>query len=103
PYRANPRGQIIGDLDGFLKLLFRREDMTLIGVHAIGEQATELVHTGMVAMLTNSNVRLLLDACFNMPTLSQLYKLAALDAASRERTGHSLLEAPAAKEYGLHE
>jgi NAD(P) transhydrogenase len=43
-----------------VKLLFRREDMMLMGVRAIGEQATELVHIGMVAMLTNSTARLFL-------------------------------------------
>ena len=46
-YQRNARGRIIGDLDGFLKLLFRREDMKLLGVHVIGEQATEVVHIGL--------------------------------------------------------
>jgi NAD(P) transhydrogenase len=94
PYKANPRGRIIGDLDGFLKLLFRREDMKLLGVHAVGEQATELVHIGMIAMLTNSTAHLLAEACFNLPTLGGLYKLAALDAISRALTGRSLVEGP---------
>ncbi len=52
PYASSARGRIIGDSDGFLKLLFRRQDMKLLGVHAIGEQATELVHVGMMALLT---------------------------------------------------
>jgi NAD(P) transhydrogenase len=95
PYRANPRGRIIGDVDGFLKLLFRRQDMKLLGVHVIGEHATELVHIGMMAILTDSTVELFAQACFNIPTLGELYKLAALDAIMRVRTGRALLESAA--------
>jgi NAD(P) transhydrogenase len=79
-YASNARGQIIGDVNGFLKLVFRREDMQLIGVHVIGEQATEIVHIGLVGILTNIKAELLVDICFNVPTLSMLYKAAALDA-----------------------
>jgi len=80
PYAANARGQIIGDLDGFLKLIFRKEDMQLIGVHVIGEQATEIVHIGLLGILTGIKAELLVDICFNTPTLSMCYKMAALDA-----------------------
>jgi NAD(P) transhydrogenase len=90
PYRANARGRIIGDEDGFLKLLFRRSDMKLLGVHAIGEHAAELVHIGLMAMLTNSSAELFMEACFNMPTLGELYKLASLDALSRAQMGRPL-------------
>jgi NAD(P) transhydrogenase len=79
-YANNARGQIIGDVDGFLKLVFRREDMQLIGVHVIGEQATEIVHIGLLGILTNIKAELLVDICFNTPTLSMCYKMAALDA-----------------------
>jgi NAD(P) transhydrogenase len=79
-YNDNARGQIIGDTDGFLKLVFRKEDMQLLGVHVIGEQATELVHIGLMAILTNVKAELFVDVCFNTPTLSTLYKTAALDA-----------------------
>ncbi len=82
-YAANARGQIIGDLDGFLKLVFRREDMQLIGVHVIGEQATEIVHIGLLGILTGIKAELLVDICFNTPTLSMCYKMAALDAIRR--------------------
>lgn len=50
-YAENPRGQIIGDRNGFLKLLFCKSDLTLLGVHVIGELATEIVHTGLIAMM----------------------------------------------------
>jgi NAD(P) transhydrogenase len=80
PYVDNARGQIIGDKDGFLKLLVRRDNMKLVGVHVIGELATEIVHIGLMAMLTDCSVQIFIEACFNVPTLSQLYKIAALDA-----------------------
>lgn len=80
PYFSTARGRIIGDSDGFLKLLFRRYDLKLLGVHAIGEQATELVHVGLMALLTGSGAGVFDEACFNIPTLGALYKVAALDA-----------------------
>ena len=79
-YADNPRGRIIGDDTGFLKLLFRREDMRLLGVHVIGEQATEVVHTGLVAMLAEAGADMFNRACFNYPTLGDLYKYATYDA-----------------------
>jgi NAD(P) transhydrogenase len=79
-YADNPRGRIIGDDTGFLKLLFRRGDMRLLGVHVIGEQATEIVHTGLVAMLAEAGADLFNRACFNYPTLGDLYKYATYDA-----------------------
>ena len=79
-YGDNARGRIIGDKDGFLKLLFRRGNMKLAGVHVIGELATEIVHIGMMAMLTSSSAEVFVEACFNVPTLSALYKNAALQA-----------------------
>jgi len=82
-YQDCARGRIIGDQHGFLKLLFRRADMKLLGVHMIGEQATDLVHIGMMAMLSDSTAMIFEEACFNVPTLGELYKLATLDAMSK--------------------
>jgi NAD(P) transhydrogenase len=79
-YEDNARGQIIGDKDGFLKLLFRRDNLKLVGVHVIGELATEIVHIGLIAMLTESTADLFVEACFNVPTLGMLYKTATLKA-----------------------
>jgi NAD(P) transhydrogenase len=79
-YAANARGQIIGDTKGFLKLLFREDDLALLGVHVIGEQATELVHIGLMVMRMGGGADLLWKTCFNYPTLGDLYKLAAHDA-----------------------
>jgi len=79
-YAHNPRGQIIGDKTGFLKLVFKRDDMKLLGVHVIGELATEVVHIGLMALMTGGGADLFLDTCFNYPTLGDLYKLATTDA-----------------------
>jgi NAD(P) transhydrogenase len=82
-YATNARGQIIGDHKGFLKLLFQEEDMKLLGVHMIGEQATELVHVGLTALLTGSGADLFINSCYNYPTLTEVYKYATYDALGR--------------------
>jgi NAD(P) transhydrogenase len=79
-YADNPRGQIIGDDAGLLKLIFRPEDMRLLGVHVVGEHATELIHIGLVAMLAGVGANLFNRVCFNYPTLGELYKLATYEA-----------------------
>jgi NAD(P) transhydrogenase len=79
-YKTNARGEIIGDQDGFLKLLFRAEDMKLLGVHIIGEQASELVHIGLTALLAGGTADLFLATCYNYPTLSEIYKYATYSA-----------------------
>lgn len=86
-YAEVARGKIIGDGDGFLKLLFRRSDMKLLGVHVIGEFASEVVHIGVMALMVGASADLLLDTCFNHPTLGELYKLAAHDALLCDRSG----------------
>jgi NAD(P) transhydrogenase len=84
-YEDLPRGQIIGDVTGFLKLLFRHDDMRLLGVHVCGEHATEVVHIGLMAMLLEAGADVFNRACFNYPTLGDLYKNATYDAILRRR------------------
>ncbi|MFL5357625.1 Si-specific NAD(P)(+) transhydrogenase [Archangium sp.] len=84
-FSTNARGQIIGESEGLLKLLFRREDLRLLGVHVLGEQASELVHVGLVALMTGASARLFVETCFNYPTLSEAYKTATYDAMEREK------------------
>jgi len=84
-YADNPRGQIIGDETGLLKLIFARDDMRLLGVHVVGEQATELVHIGLVVMMSNSGAELLNRTCFNYPTLGDLYKYATYEAILKQK------------------
>ncbi|GHG97632.1 Si-specific NAD(P)(+) transhydrogenase [Comamonas sp. JC664] len=80
PFATNPRGQILGDTHGLLKLLFHRESLKLLGVHVMGPQASELVHVGLMALMTGATARLFVETCFNYPTLSEAYKAATFDA-----------------------
>jgi NAD(P) transhydrogenase len=80
-----PRGDIIGDNVGFLKLLFHEQDMRLLGVHVMGEQATEVVHLGLLAMMMKATADLFHQTCFNYPTLGDLYKYATYDAMLQYR------------------
>ena len=87
-YSQNARGMIVGDDDGFLKLIFQfNEDlsrpMKLLGVHVIGDIASELVHIGVNALMTGAGSDLFIDTCFNYPTLGELYKYATYDAMGR--------------------
>ena len=84
-FEANARGQIIGDAHGFLKLIFSGEDMRLIGVHVIGENASEIIHIGLTAMLVEQGADLFIQTCFNYPTLSETYKYATYDAMGRRQ------------------
>ena len=85
-YASNARGHIIGDDKGFLKLLFRFDDMKLLGVHMIGEQATELIHVGLTALLLDQHADLFIQTCYNYPTLTDLYKYATYDALGKRAT-----------------
>jgi pyruvate/2-oxoglutarate dehydrogenase complex dihydrolipoamide dehydrogenase (E3) component len=80
PFLTNPRGQIIGETHGLLKLLFHRESLKLLGVHVLGEQASELVHIGLTALVAGAGAQLFVETCFNYPTLSEAYKAATYDA-----------------------
>ena len=84
-YNQNARGMIIGDCDGFLKLIFEFNNdlscpMKLLGVHVIGEIASELIHIGVSALIIGAGSNLFIDVCFNYPTLGELYKYATYDA-----------------------
>jgi NAD(P) transhydrogenase len=84
-YRELARGQIVGDSYGVLKLLVSPVDRKLLGVHIFGTQATELVHIGQTVMGCGGTIDYLVDAVFNYPTLSEAYKVAALDATNKMR------------------
>lgn len=76
----NARAGIIGDAHGLLKLVFSTPDLRLLGVHLIGEQASELVHIGLTVLLANAGADLFLQTCYNYPTLAETYKAATYDA-----------------------
>ena len=78
-FETNARGQIIGDLDGMIKLLFSPSDQKLLGVHIIGEGASELIHVGLFVLSQGLTIDAFIQAVFNFPTLSESYKYAAYD------------------------
>jgi len=78
-FKNNPRGQIIGDMSGMIKLIFSPHNKKLFGVHIIGEQASELIHIGAHVMIAGSTVDAFIQAIYNYPTLAGLYKDAAND------------------------
>ncbi|MBN2319890.1 MAG: Si-specific NAD(P)(+) transhydrogenase [Acidobacteria bacterium] len=82
-YRELARGQILGDDSGLLKMLFSRKTKQLLGVHAIGTGATELIHIGQAVLRLGGGLDYFLHTVFNYPTLAEGYKVAALDAANK--------------------
>jgi len=82
-YREIARGQILDDDSGLFKMLFHRETRQLLGVHAIGTGATELIHIGQAVIGTGGGLDYFLQTVFNYPTLAECYKVAALDAANK--------------------
>jgi NAD(P) transhydrogenase len=82
-YREIARGQILGDDSGLLKMLFHRETRRLLGVHAIGTGATELIHIGQAVLGLGAGLEYFLRTVFNYPTLAECYKVAALDASNK--------------------
>jgi len=90
-YENNARGHITGDTAGMLKLIFSRGDKKLLGVSIIGENATELIHIGMMALDNGLTIDEFIEQVFNYPTLSELYKYAAYDGLGN-LAGHKLRE-----------
>ena len=77
------RGQIAGDATGMLKLLFHRDTRKLLGVHVIGESATEIIHIGQAVMALGGTIDYFRDTVFNYPTMAECYKVAALDGLNK--------------------
>jgi NAD(P) transhydrogenase len=89
-YRDNGRGQITGDLSGLVKLVFSSHDLKLLGVHILGEMASELVHVGQSCLLFGGTIDVFIQSVFNYPTLGEAYKYAAYDGLgnlARARAG----------------
>ena len=78
-YRDNSRGQITGDLSGLVKLVFSTTDLKLLGVHILGEMASELVHVGQGCLHFGGTIDYFIQSVFNHPTLAEAYKYAAYD------------------------
>jgi NAD(P) transhydrogenase len=78
-YRINTRAQIIGDMKGLVKLIFEKPSLRLLGVHIVGDHASELLHTGMMVMQFGGTINAFIECVFNFPTLGEAYKYAAYD------------------------
>jgi NAD(P) transhydrogenase len=86
-YREIARGQILGDSTGLLKLVFHLDTHALLGVHIIGEGASELVHIGQAVLAFGGSVEYFINTVFNYPTLAECYKTAAFDGINRLGVG----------------
>ena len=82
-YREIARGQIRGDTTGRLKLIFHRDTKQILGVHIIGEGASELLHIGQAVMILGGTVEYFVDTVFNYPTLAECYKAAAFNGLNK--------------------
>lgn len=88
-YTDMPRGKILGAKAGFLKLIFSKEELRILGVHAIGHLATEIIHYGVLLVEEKKTLPDLIGQVFNFPTLHELYKYAAYDGLSNF-SGHKV-------------
>jgi len=82
-YRDTARGQIRGDTTGRLKIIFHRDTLAILGVHIIGEGASELLHIGQAVMTLNGTINYFVETVFNYPTLAECYKLAAFNGVNK--------------------
>src|ERR1700733_6306364 len=82
-YKEIARGQIVGDVTGLLKLIFHSETHKLLGIHIIGEGASELIHIGQAVLSFGGTVDYFVNTVFNYPTLAECYKVAAFDGINR--------------------
>jgi NAD(P) transhydrogenase len=84
-YRETARGQLLGDLDGMLKILIHQDSHVVLGVHIIGTGATELLHIGQAVMAFKGTAEYFVNTVFNYPTLAECYKVAALNGLNKLR------------------
>jgi NAD(P) transhydrogenase len=82
-YREIARGQIRGDTTGRLKLIFHRETKELLGVHIIGEGASEILHIGQAVLILKGTIDYFVNTVFNYPTLAECYKAAAFNGLNK--------------------
>jgi NAD(P) transhydrogenase len=82
-YDEVAKGQMAGDDSGMLKLLFDPDSLKLLGVHAIGEGATEIIHVGQTVLAFEGTIEFFRDSVFNYPTFAEAYKVAALNGLNK--------------------
>ena len=82
-YEELAKGQMVGDETGMLKILFHPETHRLLGIHAIGENATEMIHIGQAVLALDGTIDYFRDTVFNYPTFAEAYKVAALNGLNK--------------------
>jgi NAD(P) transhydrogenase len=82
-YEDVAKAQLLGTVDGVLKILFDPKSLRILGVHIIGESAAELIHIGQAVLALGGTLEYFRDAVFNYPTLAEAYKVAALNGFNR--------------------
>lgn len=82
-FRETSRGHIMGLESGMLKMIFSLKTRRLLGIHIVGEGATELIHIGQAVLNLKGTVEYFVENTFNYPTLAEAYKIAGLDAWNR--------------------
>jgi NAD(P) transhydrogenase len=82
-YEELAKAEMLGDRSGMLKLLFHPETLKLLGIHAIGQRATEIIHIGQAVLAFGGTIEYFRDAAFNYPTLAEAYKVAALNGLTK--------------------
>jgi len=82
-YEELAKGQMLGDQQGMLKLIFHTETLKLLGVHIIGDRAAEIVHIGQAVLALNGTIEYFRDTVFNYPTMAEAYKVAAFDGLNK--------------------
>jgi NAD(P) transhydrogenase len=82
-YEEIARGQMVGDDTGMLKILFHPDTLQVLGVHAIGDQATEIIHIGQAVLAMDGTIDFFRDCVFNYPTFAEAYKIAALNGLNK--------------------
>lgn len=100
-FRETSRGHIMGLQRGMLKMLFHIETRKLLGVHIVGEGATELIHIGQAVLVLGGELSYFIDNVFNYPTLAEAYKIAALDAWNRLSLHDPIAEAEGAADLAV--
>jgi NAD(P) transhydrogenase len=82
-YQEIAKAEMLGDGTGMLKLLFQSETRKLLGIHAIGQRATEIIHIGQAVLAFGGTIEYFRDTVFNYPTLAEAYKVAALNGLNK--------------------
>ena len=82
-FESLTRADLNHETEGILKLVFKTEDLRLVGVHIFGEQATDMIHLGQAVMAFRGNIKFFIERVLNYPTYTEAYKVAAFNGLNR--------------------